>query len=314
MDVNEHQQYLEILQNTPEKLRAALNGVSKKLLLWTPSPGKWSIQEIICHMRDMERDAYLARYQRILNEANPLLKNIDGDAYVIERQYRRMKLSEVIRDFRNLRKETLKLLKKVRDDQWLRPGIHETDGPLTVELLLKRQAIGNDEAHLGQIEHIKMRYEILQKYENGLKLIESAARGIPEEILRRRPAPDKWSIMEIVAHLAITEQIILGRYAMIASAEKPVLSVFDNDELASSLKFNEQDLDQTLKELKRLRTDTLNLLRALPQKSWQRIGIHPQRGELSIEAIAKTLSNHDFNHASQIRALREKFGVMSSDS
>ncbi|MGB7622407.1 MAG: DinB family protein, partial [Terriglobia bacterium] len=64
MDVNERERYSEIVKQTPARLAATLKGVPKKLLLWTPSPGKWSIHEIVCHMRDMERDAYLARYHR----------------------------------------------------------------------------------------------------------------------------------------------------------------------------------------------------------------------------------------------------------
>ena len=55
---------LHIVAETPARLRQALKGVPKKLLLWTPGPGKWSILEIVAHMRDMERDAYLTRYRR----------------------------------------------------------------------------------------------------------------------------------------------------------------------------------------------------------------------------------------------------------
>ena len=59
---------LTTLTETPARLKAALKGVPQKLLLWTPGPGKWSILEIVAHMRDMERDAYLGRYRRILDK------------------------------------------------------------------------------------------------------------------------------------------------------------------------------------------------------------------------------------------------------
>jgi len=59
---------LHIVAETPARLKAALKGVPKKLLLGTPGPGKWSILEIVAHMRDMERHAYLTRYRRILAE------------------------------------------------------------------------------------------------------------------------------------------------------------------------------------------------------------------------------------------------------
>ena len=306
MAQTERAQNLEILHQTPERLSLSLKGAPKKLLLWTPSPGKWSIQEIVCHMRDMERDAYLVRYQRILNEENPLLKNIDGDAYALEKQYRRMKLGEVLKDWKRLRKENLKLLKKVKDDQWSRPGVHETDGPLTLEIILMRHANGNDRAHLGQIKHIKTRHEILQQFENGFKQVEAALRGVPEEVLRRKPSENKWSMMEIVAHLVFTEQFFLLRYGAMAYSERPTLVMFDNDEWTNTLKSNEQNLAEALKEWKRLRADTLTLLRALPQSAWQRTGIHPKRGEMTIESLAQLHSGHDERHAAQVRALRQR--------
>ncbi|MBZ5535823.1 MAG: DinB family protein [Acidobacteriia bacterium] len=314
MDTSERERYFEIVKQTPERLTASLKGIPRRLLLWTPSPGKWSILEIVCHMRDMERDAYLARYRRILDEENPLLKNIDGDAYALELEYRRMKLSDVLRDWKQLRKETLKLLKSIKEEQWLRAGVHETDGPLSLETVLRRQAIGNDEAHLGQIEHIKVRSQLLQKYEEGLKGIESEVRGVSEDVLRRKPSPEKWSIIEILAHLAVTEQVFLTRYVMIANTDGPALSGVDNNELAAKLRYIERDLSDTLKEFKRLRADTLTLLRALPQKNWQRAGIHPKRGEITIESLAKIHANHDSTHADQIRALKEKFGKAHSAS
>ncbi|MBZ5552889.1 MAG: DinB family protein [Acidobacteriia bacterium] len=314
MDTSEHERYFEIVKQTPERLTASLKGVPRKLLLWTPSPGKWSIQEIVCHMRDMERDAYIARYRRILDEENPTLKNIDGDAYALESEYRRMKLSDVLRDWKRLRKDTLKLLKSVKDEQWERAGVHETDGPLTLEIVLRRQAVGNDEAHLGQIEHIKVRNQVLQKFEEGGKRIESEVRGVSEEVLRRKPSPGEWSIMEFLAHLADTEQVFLTRYVRIANADKPALAAVDSQELAVKLRYNERDLTNTLKEFKRLRADTLTLLRALPQKSWQRTGIDAERGEITIEGLAKVHTDHDSTHADEIRALKEKSGKAQTAS
>ncbi|MGB7623134.1 MAG: DinB family protein, partial [Terriglobia bacterium] len=202
----------------------------------------------------------------------------------------------------------------IKDEQWQRPGVHETDGPLTLEILLRRQAVGNDEAHLGQIEHIKFRQELFQKYESGVKLIESEVKGVSVEVVRRKPAPDKWSINEILSHLAITEQVFLTRYARIANTERPALLGVDNDALATQLRYNDRDPSETLKELKRLRADTLTLLRALPQKSWQRAGVHPKRGEITIEYMAKIHADHDSNHAAQIRALKERFGKAQAAS
>ena len=80
MEDFERRRYFETLATTPQTLKAALKGLSKKVLLWTPAPGKWSILEILCHMRDMEREAYIERYTRILSENEPALPDLDGEA------------------------------------------------------------------------------------------------------------------------------------------------------------------------------------------------------------------------------------------
>ena len=99
LDEAERRRYLEIVRATPALLKAALKGVPKAVLLYTPAPGKWSILEIVCHLRDMERDAYLERYRRILAEDTPRLPDIDGDAHSLEGDYRNQKLSDALREW-----------------------------------------------------------------------------------------------------------------------------------------------------------------------------------------------------------------------
>jgi hypothetical protein len=58
-----------------------------------------------------------------------------------------------------------------------------------------------------------------------------------------------------------------------------------------------------LKEHRRRREDLVSLLRALPHGSWTRTGLHPKRGELTIEALAEVIAGHDQNHLARIEAL-----------
>ena len=304
MDQHERDRHLSTLAATPARLKEALAGVPKKLLLWTPAPGKWSIHEIVCHMRDMEREAYLQRYRLILAEDNPALPDIDGDRCAIERGYRSLKLGEVLRDWAKLRKESLKLLKKVKSGEWERVGAHETAGPLSIETFLRRQAVGNDEAHLGQIDAIKRRHEILAALGSGPAALAEVTGGLSDEALRRRPSPDKWSIVEIACHLRDIERIYAERFTKMAHHEKPSFWMLDNERTAEALRYREADLRGAIKEWKRLRDDTIVLLRALPHASWKRTGLHPKRGELTIEQLAGVLAGHDRSHVDRIRALR----------
>jgi uncharacterized damage-inducible protein DinB len=291
---------LHIVAETPARLKAALRGVPKKLLLWTPGPGKWSILEIVAHMRDMERDAYLTRYRRILAEDNPTLPDLDGDVIAIRDDYRSMKLPELLRDWLGARKECLRLLKSVKGARWERMGTHETAGPLSMDALLRRHAMGNDEAHLGQIEGIKKRAAEFESLEASPKKLADLTKKLDDAVLRRKPAPDKWSALEVACHLRDVERLWADRIVKAAFSDKPAFYALDFEALVSKNRYNTQDLGAALKEFARLRADTLCALRALPATQWKRVGIHPKRGEISIERMVEIMIGHDQGHFDQI--------------
>ena len=303
MQDEERKRHLETLAATPGRLKDALRGVSKKLALWRPAPGKWSILEIVCHLRDMEREAYLARYRRILAEDEPLLPDLDGDMLAIERDYRSQSLAAALKEWRSARKESLRLLKGVKGDAWERCGTHETAGRLSMVDFLRRQAVGNDEAHLGHIEATKRRFSLLTRLAETPKSLARALEGLGEAA-RKRPADGKWSILENACHLRDIEFIYAERFTKTAFQERPHYWMLDNDRAALALRYSEQDPRAVAKEFASRRADTLTLLRALPHAAWQRTGVHPLRGELTLEALAEHLARHDESHLERIRALR----------
>ena len=304
LGVNERARHLETLAATPAALKAALRGVPRKLLLFTPAPGKWSILEILCHLRDMEREGYLERYTRILAENEPRLPDLNGDALAIERDYRGQKAGDVLRDWARLRRESLRLLKKSKPEQWRRAGIHETAGRLTIDDLVVRHAVGNDTAHLAQIDAIKRRAAILERLSAAPATLGAALKGVPDDALRRRPASGKWSMIENAAHVRDIERIYQERFSKMAFSDRPAFWMLDNDRAAVRLKYAESDPAAVVKEFRRLREDTLMLLRALPHAAWRRTGLHPKRGELTLEQLAEVLGGHDDSHLGKIRELR----------
>ncbi|MEO8501106.1 MAG: DinB family protein [Vicinamibacteria bacterium] len=291
---------LNILVETPARLKAALKGVPKKLLLWTPGPGKWSILEIVAHMRDMERGAYLDRYRRILAEDHPTLPDLDGDVLALRDEYRSLKVTEVLRDWLRLRKDCLKLLRSVKGPRWERIGAHETAGPLSMNDLLLRHAMGNDQAHLSQIEAIKKRAAVFEALGVGPKKLDDLTKALDDAVLRKKPAPDKWSAMEVVCHLRDVERLWADRLVKTAFSEKPALYVLEVDGLAAKNHYNTQPLGVALKEFARLREDNLRLLRALPANQWKRTATHPRHGEIALERMVEIMIDHDRGHFGQI--------------
>ncbi len=303
MEDSERKRLLEILRATPAALKASVKGLPRAVLLWEPAPGKWSILEIVCHMRDMERDAYLARYRRILTEDNPSLPDADGDRYALENDYRSQRLGDALREWTRLRRECLKLLSRVKREEWARVGTHETAGRLTMDDFLRRQAVSNDDAHLGQIESAKRRHAVLTRLSAAPKRLASVLRAFSSEALRRPPQPGKWSAIEIACHLRDIDRLYAERVTKVAFSERPGFWMMDNGAVSEKLRYRDADSSAVLKEHRRRREELTSLLRALPHVTWQRTGLHPKRGELSIEKLAEVIAEHDDNHLRQIEAL-----------
>lgn len=154
MDKRDKDRIIWNLRSLPNELDDLLNGLDEETMRWRPIPNKWSIKEIMCHLRDMEREAYLARYTRILSEENPALPNIDQDRLAVERDYINQDTNAALAEFKTLRAETIQTLNDVPVEAWARGGSHETDGAMTIEQLVIRQIKGNDLNHLVQMKDI----------------------------------------------------------------------------------------------------------------------------------------------------------------
>ena len=154
MDQREKDRMLWNLRSLPNELADLLTELDEETLKWKPIPNKWSIKEIMCHLRDMESNAYQARYRRMLVEENPLLPNVDQDKLAIERDYINQDAMKALADFKDQRAITIQTLESAPVESWLRGGVHSTDGPLTIEQLVVRQIKGNDLNHLAQMKDI----------------------------------------------------------------------------------------------------------------------------------------------------------------
>ena len=139
---------------TAKAIPAALRGMLSNLPVsaWTesPHPEEWSLVEIISHLRDVEIEVNLPRIQTFLHEENPFITADDTDMWVAERAYAKEDGETALRGYVNARLETLKVLKKLNDDDWQRAGRHAIFGPITVQEQLGFM-VEHDRVHLRQI-------------------------------------------------------------------------------------------------------------------------------------------------------------------
>ena len=133
--------------------------------------------------------------------------------------------------------------------------------------------------------------------------IERLVKRVPAARLRKRPAPGKWSVVEILAHLADDEIVTGYRMRSILGAPGTPIAAFDQDKWAEAENYAKRDPRMSLRVFVTLREANLALLKSLRAEQWKQFGVHAERGEESIERIVKMMGGHDINHLRQIEAI-----------
>src|SRR5262245_36839498 len=130
--------------------------------------------------------------------------------------------------------------------------------------------------------------------------------GLSAEQLGHRPAPGKWSIREIIAHLADDELVGAYRIRLILSAPGTAIQAFDQDVWARTGRYSTRDVSDALALYRTLRVANLTLLQSLTAEEWDMFGVHAERGVESVRDIAMYFAGHDLNHFQQIESIRRQ--------
>jgi uncharacterized damage-inducible protein DinB len=135
------------------------------------------------------------------------------------------------------------------------------------------------------------------------KKLAALIRRLSPKQLRRRPAPGKWSIAEILAHLADAEIVGSWRLRQILSKNGVSLQPFDQDVWASTFDYGHRDPKLSLQVFQVLRANNLDMIKRLPRELWENYGMHEERGKESVAHLMKLWAGHDLNHLEQVEKL-----------
>jgi hypothetical protein len=135
------------------------------------------------------------------------------------------------------------------------------------------------------------------------KKLERLLKGVPAAKLRKRPAADKWSVAEIMAHLADSEIVTGFRLRQILGTPGAPIPAYDQDAWAKACRYEKRDARKALEQFRVLREANLELLKTLTSEQWQHHGMHSERGAETIERLVKLIAGHDLNHTQQIERI-----------
>jgi uncharacterized damage-inducible protein DinB len=136
-----------------------------------------------------------------------------------------------------------------------------------------------------------------------------AVDGLSPAELARPEAPGKWSVAQVVQHLADSDLVWGWRLRMVLAHDRPQITGYDQDLWATRLRYDLAKLDEALDQFRVLRAANLRLLARATPEDLRRVGVHSERGEESVAHMIKMYAGHDLLHLRQIDRIR---GVLAS--
>jgi hypothetical protein len=135
------------------------------------------------------------------------------------------------------------------------------------------------------------------------KALERLIKGASASRLRKRPAPGKWSVTEILAHLADTEIVASWRIRLILGSPGTPLQAFDQDTWVTAGHYDRRDARKSLELFRVLREVNLALYKTLTPEQWKHHGMHAERGVETVEHTVRLFAGHDLNHTRQVELI-----------
>jgi len=149
--------------------------------------------------------------------------------------------------------------------------------------------------------------ELLERYRRGPELVALVLTGVFGEEEDFAPAPGKWTIRQLAAHLADAELAAAYRCRLIAAEDNPTIVAWDQDAWSRNLDYARRKPKQSLESFRRMRAETYDLLKALPEAAFARTGNHSERGSITLRQLVDLMAQHAESHSRQMQSIREEY-------
>lgn len=148
------------------------------------------------------------------------------------------------------------------------------------------------------------RTRLIALYRDGYRAVVEAVHDLTEEEYDVRPGDGRWTVREIVHHLADSEMTAAVRLRLLLAEERPVIRGYDQDDYARRLHYDRPH-ESALQAFRYARETTAQLLEALTEAEWLREGTHSEAGPFGVEKWLETYGPHAHRHARQILEVKD---------
>ncbi len=148
------------------------------------------------------------------------------------------------------------------------------------------------------------RKKLIELYRGGYAAVAEALLEITPVELDVKPGPGRWSVRDIIHHLADSEMTAAVRLRLLLAQDRPTIHGYDQDEFARRL-YYDRPHEASLELFQVVRQSTAEILDRLTPAEWVREGTHTEVGPYGVESWLKTYADHAHKHARQIRVARD---------
>lgn len=149
---------------------------------------------------------------------------------------------------------------------------------------------------------------LIDRYEQAPDKLRAAVAGLTHDEITARPGPGKWSVLEVVVHIADSDAISIDRMKRILTEDDPPLLYADETAYVDRLFTHDQSLEDALTLLEVGRRQWARVLRKLPDEAFARTGRHNRRGTVSLGQLVGDYINHIDEHLTFIHGKRANLG------
>ncbi len=150
--------------------------------------------------------------------------------------------------------------------------------------------------------------QTIDRYAAGADVPLKGIEGLSKSDLDAHPGPGKWSIRELVAHLFDSDLVAIDRMQRIAAMDKPLLIAYDETRFVERLDYATRDPGLAAEGFRTNRLIFTGVLRSLPAEAFKRVGVHNERGLISLVELARGYCDHLDHHMKFLWDKRKKLG------
>ena len=145
------------------------------------------------------------------------------------------------------------------------------------------------------------RQKLIEEFANGAAMMRQALEALPKEMWDWKPAPDKWSVHQIIIHMPDSEASGYVRCRRAIAEPGCTVSAYDQDAFADKLNYHQMDIETALELFRLMRELTVQLLHTVDDSVWTNQFYHPEHGMIDLNWWLEAYAEHARKHVGQMQ-------------